>query len=89
MNSPKDIEELWNFPCDFPLKIMGIACEQLLIDVLEVVQKHAPGDYSPKITPSKQGNYHAITVKIIAQNKPQLDALYQELHGLELVKVLL
>jgi hypothetical protein len=82
-------DDLWEFPCDFPLKIMGVAEEQLLLDVVEVIQKHVPGNYSPKIKPSSQGNYHAITVNIIAQNKPQLDALYRELHALELVKVLL
>ncbi len=87
--SDKATQELWNFPCDFPLKIMGVACEELLIDVLQVVQKHAPGDYSPKITPSKKGNYHALTVTIIATDKQQLDKLYRELHALELVKVLL
>ncbi len=89
MTSPNDNDELWDFPCDFPLKIMGIAEEQLLIDVLEVIQKHAPGDYSPKVKPSSKGKYHAITVNITAHNKPQLDALYRELHALELVKVLL
>ena len=89
MKPPQNIDDIWDFPCDFPLKIMGLAEEQLLLDVLEVIQKHAPGNYSPKIKPSSKGNYHAITVNIIAQNKPQLNALYLELHALELVKVLL
>ena len=89
METPENNDDLWDFPCDFPLKIMGMAQEQLLVDVLEVIQKHAPGDYTPKVKPSSKGKYHAITVNIIAQNKPQLDALYRELHALELVKVLL
>ena len=89
MKLPENIDELWDFPCDFPLKIMGLAEEQLLLDVLVVIQKHAPGNYSPKVKPSSKGKYHAITVNITAQNKSQLDALYHELHALDLVKVLL
>ena len=82
-------DELWNFPCDFPIKIMGVAGEQLLIDVLVVIQKHAPGDYSPDVKPSKTGKYHSITVNLYAESKAQLDTIYQELHLLELVKVIL
>ncbi|PIP80170.1 MAG: hypothetical protein COW84_06700 [Gammaproteobacteria bacterium CG22_combo_CG10-13_8_21_14_all_40_8] len=82
-------DELWNFPCDFPIKVMGIAHEQLLIEVLLVIQKHAPGDYVPEVKPSKTGKFHSITVNFTAHSKQQLDAIYQELHALELVKVIL
>ena len=35
-------ETLFEFPCDFPLKIMGHADADLAQTVLEIVCKHAP-----------------------------------------------
>ncbi len=83
------IAQLWQFPCDFPVKIMGVADEKLLEEVMAIVQKHAPGEYHPTIKLSKKGNYHSITVNILAKNKEQLNALYSDLHQLEKVKMLL
>lgn len=83
------LEEIWQFPCDFPLKVMGIADDDLLNEVMAVIQKYAPGEYSPKVKASKNGNYHSISVVIRAMSKKQLDDLYSELNQLEKVKMLL
>ncbi len=82
-------DDLWNFPCNFPIKVMGVAKDQLLIDVLIVIQKHAPGDYIPEVKPSRTGKFHSITVNFMAQSKDQLDTIYRELNDLELVRVIL
>lgn len=82
-------EGLLEFPCDFPLRIMGLAQPELIDEVMAVIQKHAPGDYQPQIHASAKGNYHAIRVTIRASSREQLDALYQELVSLPLVKVVL
>jgi hypothetical protein len=82
-------QDLWQFPCEFPIRVMGPAVPELLEQVLTVVQKHAPGDYSPQVRPSGKGNYHSIRLLIIAQSKQQLDALYRDLTALDIVKVVL
>jgi len=81
--------EIWKFPCQFPIKVMGDADENLLNEVMTVIQKFAPGEYAPKIKQSKNGNFYSITVKITATSKVQLDELYQHLNQLEKVKMLL
>ena len=51
MASYKDT--LLEFPCDFPLKIMGKAEDELAQVVLEIVTKHAPGFDGPKAPAGK------------------------------------
>jgi putative lipoic acid-binding regulatory protein len=89
MASYKDT--LLEFPCDFPLKIMGKADESLAQVVLEIVTLHAP-DFdaaSMEMRASSGGNYVSLTCTVIARSKPQLDALYTDLSGHPMVKVVL
>jgi len=75
------------FPCEFPIKAMGLASETLQVAVLEIVQRHAPeaDQATLKSTPSSNGKYLSITVTITAQNREQLDAIYQDLSACEQV----
>ncbi|MGO1616466.1 MAG: DUF493 family protein, partial [Oceanisphaera sp.] len=50
-------DEYLDFPCQFPFKILGLADDRLPDMIVEVLQQHAPGDYSPKVRPSSKGNY--------------------------------
>jgi uncharacterized protein len=89
MASYKDT--LLEFPCDFPLKIMGKAEDALAQVVLEIVTRHAP-DFDAarmEMRASSGGNYLSLTCTVIARSKPQLDALYTELSGHPLIKVVL
>lgn len=74
-------ETLFEFPCEFPIKAMGKHSGELEITVLEIVSRHAPDTHNHKVKskPSKDGNYLAVTVTIVATNKQQLDAIYQDL----------
>lgn len=84
-------ETLLEFPCDFPLKVMGAAQDGFAQTVAEVVRKHAP-DFDAatmEMRPSKAGNYLSLTCTIRATSKAQLDALYRELSGHPMVKVVL
>jgi putative lipoic acid-binding regulatory protein len=85
----KDKEEtLLTFPCEFPIKIMGKAHEDLKTLVLETLAKHAPEfdeAVSLTIKESKDANYHAITAVIQAQSKAQLDSIYEVLSANDLV----
>ncbi|GAA4500492.1 DUF493 family protein YbeD [Pseudaeromonas paramecii] len=82
-------DELLEFPCQFPFKVLGIADPALVEQVIAVLQQHAPGDYSPTIKPSAKGNYHSVSVTVTATSKIQLETLYTELGKLELVRYVL
>jgi putative lipoic acid-binding regulatory protein len=77
MSEPSLIE----YPCDFPIKIMGHSQAGFAQAILEVVTRHAP-DFdgaSMAMKPSKRGKYLSLTCTIRATSREQLDALYQEL----------
>jgi putative lipoic acid-binding regulatory protein len=82
---------LLEFPCDFPLKIMGAAQAGFAETIAGVVIRHAP-DFdaaSIEMRPSKAGNYLSLTCTIRAVSQQQLDALYRELTSHPMVKVVL
>ncbi len=84
-------ETLLEFPCDFPLKIMGATRAGFAQAIVEVVLKHAP-DFDAaavEMRPSKAGNYISLTCTVRATSKAQLDALYLELTGHPWVKIVL
>ena len=86
-----DAPSLLEFPCDFPIKIMGQREDGFAQAVLEVVLRHAP-DFDPaamEMRPSAKGNYMSLTCTIRAVSRAQLDALYSELSAHPLVKVVL
>ena len=56
------LNELLEFPTPFTYKVMGQALPELVDQVVEVVQRHAPGDYSPSVKPSSKGNYHSVSI---------------------------
>jgi putative lipoic acid-binding regulatory protein len=84
-------ETLLEFPCEFPIKAMGLACDELEIAVLEIVNRHVDdlGEGALKMKPSRNGKYVAITVTIKATSKEQLDAIYMELTACEHVSIAL
>ena len=84
-------ETLLEFPCDFPLKIMGATREGFAQAIVGVVLKHAPDFDATRVEmrPSRAGNYLSLTCTIRAISKPQLDALYRELTAHPWVKIVL
>jgi putative lipoic acid-binding regulatory protein len=84
-------ETLLEFPCDFPLKIMGATREGFAQAIVEIVLRHAPDFDAATVAmrPSKAGNYLSLTCVIRATSRPQLDALYRELTAHPWVKVVL
>ena len=72
---------LLDFPCDFPIKVMGRKAPGFAQSVTDIVLRHAP-DFDPatvEMRPSRQGRYLSITCVVRATSREQLDALYQEL----------
>jgi putative lipoic acid-binding regulatory protein len=82
---------LLEFPCDFPLKVMGARHDDFVRTIVGVVQRHAPefdGD-SIETRISAKGGYLSLTCTIRAISRDQLDALYRELSAHPMVKVVL
>lgn len=73
------LNELLEFPTPFTYKVMGQALPELVDQVVEVVQRHAPGDYTPTVKPSSKGNYHSVSITINATHIEQVETLYEEL----------
>ena len=78
---------LLEFPCRFPIKAMGRQSDEFEALVSGIVTRHAQlwPDDPIKTVPSKAGNFVSVTVKVEAQSKAQLDAIYQELTDCEQV----
>lgn len=84
-------QSLLEFPCDFPIKIMGARVDGFAQAVIEVVLRHAP-DFDPagaEMRPSSKGNYLAVTCTFRAVSQVQVDAMYRELTSHPMVKVVL
>ena len=76
----------FQFPCAFPLKVMGLNTKAFEQAVRDVMQKHLPsGDIEYASQLSRSGKYLSITATFTATSREQLDALYRELNGHELV----
>jgi putative lipoic acid-binding regulatory protein len=80
-------ESLIEFPCDFPVKIVGRAGEEFEELALAIVTRHAPDFDRDRASSrlSRDGNYVSLTCTIVARSQEQLDRLYQELSDHELV----
>lgn len=82
-------DQLLDFPCDFTFKVMGLTGPTLQDEILEVVQKHAPGDYRPKQRPSSKGNYTSVSISVVVTSKEHVELLYRELSAIEDVRYVL
>ena len=84
-------ETLLEFPCVFPLKVIGRNVAEFEGEVLTIIQKHVPEAQRENVTrrPSAGNKYLALTVTFVADNQMQLDELYLELNRHELVLVTL
>ncbi|MDH5444081.1 MAG: DUF493 domain-containing protein [Gammaproteobacteria bacterium] len=84
-------DSLLEFPCDFPIKIMGDNSTEFETEIIRIVRQHVPdlGEGAVRQNQSAKGNYLALTVTIRAQSKAQLDNLYRALSACELAKMVL
>jgi putative lipoic acid-binding regulatory protein len=94
MSNPRDIppeQSLIEYPCDFPIKVMGANVDGFVTAVTHVARQFDPGfDASTvEIRPSKGGNYLGVTITVRATSRPQLDELYRTLTTHPMVKMVL
>mgnify|MGYP001764657785 CR=1 FL=1 len=88
---PEAAGSLLDFPCAFPIKVMGLTREGFAQAIVSVVQKHAP-EFDPatvEMRASSAGKYLSVTCTINATSREQLDALYRELTAHPMVTMVL
>lgn len=84
-------ETLLQFPCDFPIKIMGERNDGFAQTVIAIILQHAPGFSAETVEMrvSQGGKYLSLTCIIRAESRTQLDALYLELTRHPAIKLVL
>ncbi|MCC6273189.1 MAG: DUF493 domain-containing protein [Deltaproteobacteria bacterium] len=69
------------FPCEFPIKAMGLKHQHFVQNILDIVLRHAP-DFPPQsveLRPSSQGKYLSVTCTITAVSLDQVSRIYIDL----------
>ena len=91
MNNSATDKSLLEFPCKFPIKVIGEDSPQLKDQVLAIIKAQVTNldELSIRTSPSKNGKYIAITVTIVAESQAQLDNIYQAVNKLPQVKMTL
>ncbi len=78
-------ETLLEFPCKFPIKMMGRDAEHFRETAVSLVEKYAGkiSDEAISTSVSRKGNFLSVTVTIDAESQQQLDDIYRALsaHG--------
>lgn len=84
-------DTLLEFPCEFPIKMMGRDRRAFRTAALAVIERHAgpvSGD-TVREAASRGGRFVSLTVTITATSREQLDAIYRDLSADEQVLVAL
>jgi len=78
-------ESLIEFPCRFPIKVMGRDQSEFEAHVLQIISTHVDditaGDVS--IRPSRKGKFLCVTVTVDARSQAHLDRIYRSLTASE------
>lgn len=84
-------QTLIEFPCYFPIKIIGNNSSVFIEEIRQITVTHFPNMNEDALTHklSKDSNYLAITVTVFAENQDILDAFYREITQHPEVKMVL
>lgn len=74
-------ESLLEFPCDFPIKVMGRKAAGFREVIVALVEAHAGTLDADRVSlrESRDGNFVALTIMLRAESQAQLDAIYSAL----------
>lgn len=75
-------EELWDFPCQYDLKVMGRAKHPMADIVADIVERYIESfDRQQHLSSraSRNGNFIAITASFTLTHKDQVEGIYREL----------
>lgn len=86
-----DNDSLFEFPCDFPIKVMGKSHTEFAETIVTVVKQFDANVDASRVEtrPSSGGNYTGLTVTVRATSRAHLDDIYRALTGHPMVKVVL
>lgn len=84
-------QSLIEFPCEFPIKVMGRDNSAFRDATSTIVERHAGSlpDNAVRSSRSRNANYVSLTVTIQAVSQEQLDNIYRELSAHDDVLVVL
>ena len=84
-------EDIFKFPCDYPIKVFGLSQPNLIDTVSTIVERYVGKLHSNQITlkKSSKGKYVSVTIRIIATSRKQLDSINEDLQNCPLVSYLL
>jgi uncharacterized protein len=84
-------ESLFEFPCDFPIKVMGKAHPDFADTIVNVVRQFDANFDATRVETraSSGGNYVGLTVTVRAVSREHLDDIYRALTGHPMVSVVL
>jgi len=73
-------ESLLDFPCTFPIKMMGRDTPVFRQTVRELVEKHTGpvDDAAVQNALSKNGRFVSVTITVSAESQQQLDDIYRD-----------
>ena len=79
------------FPCDYPIKVLGEANSEFIEHVLAVMDQHAPGFDRNRVSvrDSSKGRWQSVSLNITATGKPQLEQIFKSLKESPKVKMVL
>lgn len=78
------------YPCDYPIRIIGDVGPVFHDEVLAIVRAHAEVvDGSVNVQESRNGTYCSIRVTIVATGEPQIKVLHEALVALPRVRMVL
>ena len=79
------------FPCDYPIKVIGDSHSGFTDEVLEIVRRYDSEVSVDKVKerPSSKGNYQSITIPFWATGEAQLKALFGDLKKCTSVRMVL
>jgi putative lipoic acid-binding regulatory protein len=84
-------ETLIEFPCHFPIKVMGEVHDEFTSTVIEII-KQENGKFDPstiEMKGSSEGRYISLTCFVYVTSKPELDDIYRSLSSHPMIKVVL
>ena len=79
------------FPCDYPIKVIGDVSGTSVAEIVAVVRRHAPEVTPDEVSTrqSRKGNFQSVRITIVATGEPQLRALHEELMALPSVRMVI
>lgn len=82
---------LIEFPCDFPIKVMGEMRDNFSETIVAEIRKQLPDFDSSKVEmrASSGGKYISLTCIVYVTSRPQLDNIYRALTAHPMVKITL